>query len=275
MIEISNITGEHHLAVEVINHSMLKAFRRCPKQVEFKYGRQLLPRIDSKPLTRGKWFHSLLEAHYVGRDWKKVHKAWCRRFSGLFDEEKEKLGDLPNEMYRLMLSYLWHYKMEGEWEVIEVEKIIEATLPNGMAFKGKVDMLIRDQYGLWLVDHKTHKIIPSLLSRRLDTQSPAYLWACWENGIDVRGFIWNYIKTKAPSTPKMLKSGDRFSKKLGETDYYTFASALKKSGLPVEDYRSILDRLKSERYQFGKLNTSPFFQRQILERTDASVEQSI
>src|SRR5688500_1591619 len=73
----------------------------------------------------------------------------------------------------------------------------------------------------------------------------------------------------------MRKSGDRFSKKLGESDYYTFASALRRSGLPVEDYSSILDRLKSERYQSGKLNTSPFFQRQILERTDASVEQSI
>lgn len=267
--------GEVRLGLEVVNHSMLKAFRRCPKMVEYKYGRQLLPRIDSKPLTRGKWFHALLETHYSGGDWKATHKRWRKIFSGLFDEEKEMLGDLPREMNRLMLSYLWHYKNESEWKVLEIEKTITATLPDGTPFKGKVDMLIEDQYGLWLVDHKTHKRIPSLMNRRLDTQSPAYLWACWENGIDVRGFIWNYVKTAAPSVPKLVKAGNRFSKKMGDTDYYTFAVALKKSGLPVEDYRDKLDFLKAQRYEFGKLNTSPFFQRSILERTDASIEQAI
>lgn len=268
-------SGETHLDIEVINHSMLKTFRRCPKQTEYKYGRQLLPRIDSKPLTRGKWFHALLETHYKGGDWRVTHKQWCRMFFNLFDEEKEKLGDLPREMNMLMLSYLWHYKFEGEWEVLEVEKIIEATLPNGMKFRGKVDMLIRDRFGIWLVDHKTHKIIPDLRSRRLDTQSPAYIWACWENGIDVSGFIWNYVRTKAPAIPTILKSGDRFSKKLGETDYYTFARALQKSGFDPDDYRDILNRLKAQRYQREKPSTSPFFQRSVLERTDDSVAQAI
>lgn len=263
------------LDISVVNHSMLKTFRRCPKQVEYKYGRQLLPRVDSKPLTRGKWFHALLEAHYSGGDWKKVHRAWCKRFSALFDEEKEMLGDLPNEMLRLMRSYLWHYAHEAEWKVLEIEKTIEAVLPDGTKFKGKVDMLIENEYGIWLVDHKTHKQIPKLLNRRLDTQSPAYLWACWENGLDVRGFIWNYVRTHPPSTPTVLKSGERFSKKLGETDYYTFAVAVKRSGFDPDDYRDKLDYLKAQRYEYGKPQTSPFFQRSILERTDSSIAQSI
>lgn len=275
MIEHDAITDEYHIPLDVVNHSMMKTFRRCPRQARYKYGEQLLPKVESKPLTRGKWFHALLEAHYLGEDWMVVHKQWCREFAKLFDEEKEHLGDLPREMLRLFRSYLWHYKEESEWEVIEVEKTIHATLPNGMAFKGKVDMLVRDNYGLWLVDHKTHKVLPELIDRQLDTQSPAYIWACWENGIDVNGFIWNYIKTKAPSQPQMLKSGKRFSKKLGETDYYTFAVALKRSGLPVEDYRDTLDYLKAQRYKFGELSTSPFFQRHIIERTDESVAQAI
>lgn len=259
----------------VVNHSMIKTMRRCPTQTRYKYVEGLLPRVHNKPLTRGKWFHALLEAHYTGEDWTVIHKRWCRQFRGLFDEEKEMLGNLPQEMLMLMRSYLWHYKYEAEWEILEVEKIIEATLPNGVPFKGKVDMLVRDEFGLWLVDHKTHKRIPNLMNRLLDSQSPAYMWACWENDIPVDGFIWNYVKTAAPSIPVRIKDGSRFSKKLGETDYYTFATALVKSGLPTDDYRHLLDTLKTVRYKHGEPQTSPFFQRHILERKAPSVQQAV
>lgn len=271
-------TTTRQLQFDVINQSMVKMARLCPNQFRMKYVEGLLPKVDSKPLTRGKWFHALLEARYKGENWKKVHKQWCLRFSDLFDEEKEKLGDLPREMRDLMLSYIWHYKLEeedGGWEIIEVEYTIEVKLPDGRIFKGRVDMIVRDKYGLWLVDHKTHKVLPSLLQRQLDLQSPLYIWACRENGIPVDGFIWNYVKTKAPSVPTVLKNGTRFSKKLGETDYYTYAVALKKSGLPVEDYRHTLEQLKSHRYEHDKIQTSPFFQRHILERKDRSIDQAV
>lgn len=278
-IDHGNGQIERRLEFDVINQSMVKCFRLCPNQFREKYVEGLLPRVDSKPLTRGKWFHALLEARYKDEDWKKVHKQWCRKFSELFDEEKEVLGDLPREMRDLMRSYEWHYKKEeeaGGWEVLEVEKTIEVKLPDGRIFKGRVDMLVRDRYGLWLVDHKTHKILPSLVQRMLDVQSPLYIWACRENDIPVDGFIWNYVKTKAPSVPKLIKAGTRFSKtSLGETDYYTFAVALKNSGLDPEMYREKLDYLKSQRYEHDKIQTSPFFQRHILERTDNSIDQAL
>lgn len=263
------------LEFEVINQSMVKTMNRCPRQVMYKHVDGLLPRVLSKPLTRGQWFHSLLEYHYQGKDWKIAHNAWKRKFNALFDEEKEKLGDLPREMFRLMLSYLWHYKNEGEWEVLEVEKTIEVRLPSGRLFKGRVDMLIRDANGLWLVDHKTHKTLPQLYQRQLDMQSPLYIWACWQNGINVDGFMWNYIKTKAPSVPRVLKNGKGFYKNLGETDYYTFAVALRKAGFDPDEYRDKLNFLKSQRYEEGKIQTSPFFQRHVLERSEESVEQAV
>lgn len=267
--------GELFLNFDVINHGMAKSFRRCPRQFRYKYVQQIQPRIYNKPLTRGTWFHELLEAHYSGKDWKKVHRLKCREFSELFDEEKEKLGDLPTEMLALMRSYLWHYAHESEWEVLAVEMTIECELPDGRKFRGRVDMLVRDDWGLWLVDHKTHTRLPNLTARQLDVQSPLYVWACWQNDIQVDGFTWNYVKTLAPATPTLLKNGSRFSKKLGETDYYTFAKALKQSGLPVEDYRDKLNELKAHRFEHNQVQTSPFFQRHTLERTDESIEQAL
>src|SRR3546814_9646866 len=81
------------------------------------------------------------------------------KFSNLFDEEKEELGDLPREMQSLMESYLWHYRNDESWTVHEVEKTIEVPLPflSGVTLKLRLDMLVEDEYGLWVVDHKTHK----------------------------------------------------------------------------------------------------------------------
>src|SRR3546814_5607353 len=92
------------------------------------------------------------------------------KFSNLFDEEKEELGDLPREMQSLMESYLWHYRNDESWTVHEVEKTIEVPLPflSGVTLKLRLDMLVEDEYGLWVVDHKPHKTIPKTTARLLD-----------------------------------------------------------------------------------------------------------
>lgn len=274
-ISITEEDGLRTVLIEPVNHGLVKAFRRCPRQTMYKYVDQILPIVYSKPLTRGTWFHALLEAHYNGGDWKAVHQAHTKRFQVLSDQDKDDLGDLPRELLRMMRCYLWHYKYESEWKVLAVEKTLSATLPNGRKFRCKLDMIIRDDFGLWIVDHKTHSRIPGLNQRLLDTQSPAYIWACWENGIDVDGFIWNYIKTKTPAVPKILKSGDRFSKKMGETDYYTFAVALKQAGFDPEDYRGTLDMLKRQQYKYGEPQTSPFFLRHIIHANEDGVGQAV
>ncbi len=166
----------------ISSNSMLKTFQRCPRQADYKYARRLKPKSVKLPLKRGKWMHSLLEAHYKAEagmetpPWQDVHKALTNDFSKLFDEEKEKLGDLPRECDRLMRGYLWHYK-EHAWKVLGVEGMLEAELPGGSIFRGRYDMLIEDEYGIWLVDHKNMKRLPNHALRMLDTQAPRYVWA--------------------------------------------------------------------------------------------------
>lgn len=271
--------------IPVSTHSMLKTFSRCPKQAQYKYAERLKPRMEmSKPLKRGTWMHALWEAHYKGENWKVVHRRLSAKFSELFDEEKEALGDLPNECAGLMRSYLWHYGADKDdplhgWTIHEVEFTIEALLPNGHLYRGKVDMLIEDEFGLWLVDHKTHKTLPDFEDRILDMQSALYLWACRENGIPVQGFIWNYIRTKGLTKPKMLADGSRLSRSAIDTDYVTYALALKEYqkdyGLDIRPYAAELQRLKNQRYQPGAVQTSGFFRRHTLEKDDRMLERVV
>jgi hypothetical protein len=290
---VGGLQGKH-FPLTVISQSMAKTFKRCPLQAKYKYMDELSPRVVSKPLTRGKWFHTLLEEHYAPADdpnadrvgWEAAHKRMAQKFSGLFDEEKEELGDLPREMKSLMESYLWHYRHDSSWTVHEVEKTIEVPLPflSGISLKLRLDMLVEDEYGLWIVDHKTHKAIPKTTDRLLDLQSPLYVWACHEVGIPVHGFKWNYVRTKAPSEPKMAYVGtprQRLSQAACDTDYVTFVKTIKAHqrdyGLKITpDIKAWADRLKSQRYDYHKpVQTSEFFLRITLERSEDMIQRAL
>lgn len=274
----------------ITTQSMIKTFRMCPREAMYKYHDRLKPKIISKPLTRGKWLHSLLEEHYNGRDWTIPHKKLTKKFSELFDEEKEHLGDLPRELDILMRSYIWHYGdpafADRQWNVLEVEKLIEAELPNGHLFRGKVDMIVEDDFGIWLVDHKSHGKLPDWAYRMLDEQSTLYTWAARENGIPVMGFIWNYLSTTPLPKYNVLKNGKQFYSVSLKAD--STAIALKmaidkaKKEYPLfasePEYQEVLRRrmaeLKEDRWKGPDvMPRSPYFRRDILEKSDDLIQR--
>jgi len=256
----------------ISTHSMIKTMRHCPRQAYYKYILRLKPHKLGRPLRFGTWMHSLYEAYYKGEDWRAKHEELTQKFAKLFDEEKEQVGDLPRECYRTMLSYLWHYKHEV-WKVLEVEVMLEADLPDGSVYRGKIDMLIENQYGLWIVDHKNMRTLPDLDFRILDAQSALYIWAALRNKIPVQGHIWNYVRSKPPTIPKLVDGGKRLSKSAIDTDYPTLAKAIKEYELDPTDYAHMLKHLKSLQFQPGFAQNSPFFRRDVLEKSNRMLKQ--
>ncbi len=261
----------------VITNSLIKSFKGCQQATKYKHVDLIGPKLNrAKPLTRGSWFHSLLEAKYKGESVTDAHKAEVVKFGKLFDEEKEALGDLPREMAQLFKAYQWHYGKDAGWKVHEVEIKLEAELPNGMQGQGKADLLIEDEYGLWAVDHKTHNRLPRTDYRLLDFQSPYYIWMFRQCGIPVDGFIWNYIVPKAPQPLKWGVRDGRLLKKQPHTDYPTaYADAKAHDALEDDDVAALLARLKEERYDRDKVQLSPVFRRDLMEKNDAMVQRVI
>lgn len=264
----------------ISTHSMLKTFRRCPKQAEYKYVHRLKPRLLGKPLRKGSWMHVLLEYFHKGEDWVEQHKKLSREFNRLFDEEKDFYGDLPTECMALMLSYIWQYKNDP-WKVLETEFTVETEFPDGTLYRGRVDMLVETNFGIYVVDHKNMRSLPDHNFRLLDAQSALYLWACLRNRIPVEGFIWNYLRTKAPSKPKLAYAGkpnQRLSHAAIDTDYPTFTAEIKRlkaeEGLMItSDIVAQAKALKAQRYVHGEPQTSPFFRRDILEKSPAMLRR--
>lgn len=263
---------------EITTHSMLQSFSRCPKKAQYEYVDRLKPRMVSakdKPLKRGTWFHKLLEEYYAGRSWKAAHQQLSTQFSELFDEEKEQLGDLPSEMVQLMRSYLWHYGANREdpyhgWDIIGTEIMLECEWPDGNGiYRCKIDAIAEDQYGYLIIDHKTHNYLPNHIYRLLDHASVRYLWCAQENGYDVNRFVWNYVKAKAPTKPQLVyqnTKNPRLSTRHIETDYPTFFRAVQEYQLEPRDYKAQLIGLKNQRWVEGRIQMSPFFRRDTLDK---------
>lgn len=260
----------------VITNSVIKSFKGCPQATKYKHFELLGPKYNtSKPLKRGTWFHGLLEARYKGESVTKAHKEFVGQFGKLFDEEKEAMGDLPHEMADLYRAYRWHYRDDDSWKIHEVEIKLEAELPNGMQAQGKADLLVEDEYGLWAVDHKTHKSLPRTDYRLVDFQSPYYIWLFRECGIPVRGFIWNYVVPEGPKPLKFNKDGS-LSKRQPHTDYPTaLKSAQEHEALVDDDVQAILARLETVRYNRDEVQTSDFFRRDLMEKPDDMIQKVV
>jgi len=174
--------------------------------------------------------------------WKDVQDALTEAFDELFDEEKDELGDLPMECERLFRSYLRFWKTDEQTYTVatlpdgspSIEFLVDVPLDNlglpGIRFKGRIDLLVEDnEYGgLWVWDAKWVRSVPAPDERMMSPQAPLYVWAIREQyGLDVRGFVYNYGRTKAPSEPRILQRGTLSLAKRMDTDQHTYYRAIR------------------------------------------------
>lgn len=255
-----------------LSNSKAGTWRRCPKKFEFKYEMGLRAKAKALPLERGTWLHTLLEVYYandptheiylghgrsrgkpilVGTDWRKAHKALTRKFNTLFDDEKEDLGNLPEECLRIFASYLMRYGKEDKarWKVIDTELDEIITLPSGLRFQIIIDLIVEDlDGGLWIVDHKTVGRFMPVDFMLLDSQLARYFWGAEQMGYTpLRGIIFNEVNTTPPTLPKLLPSKPELEKRANlRCDVYTYLREIKRQGLEIDPHREFLRRLRSQ-----------------------------
>jgi len=226
--------------------------------------KEMVPKISKLPLYRGTWMHALQEAlhqQWAGNEefkiqvgegkrtgvlitahsWKDVHEALTARFEELFEEEREDLGELPDECYDMFRRYLRFWKRDQDvYSVAEIggkpaiELIVEAPLDEfglkDARFKGRIDLVVEDEEygGDWIWDAKWVRNIPVPDERMMSPQAPLYVWALRKQyGLDVRGFVFNYGRTKPPTVPRILKSGMVTTRRSLDTDQYTYYQQIK------------------------------------------------
>jgi hypothetical protein len=127
--------------------------------------------------------------------------------------------------------------------------------------EGIIDWVFEDEQGLWVADHKTVGQIPDAEVNFTDAQTTMYFKAAQLLGLDPLGTVFNYIKTKTPEKPALLKNGS-MSRANIDSDVLTYMTAVKNAGLDPKDYEDMVEKLR------GKT----FYKRQRIPRPDKLVE---
>jgi hypothetical protein len=227
-----------------ISNAKLKSYRRCPNAYRYKYVLGIKPKQRRVQLERGSWIHELLMVHNDGEDWRQRHRELSKQFANLWEEEREDLGDLPDECSRIMRAYLRTYRDdEQRFRVIDSELNEIVTLPNGLDLQVVVDVVLEDLIdgGVWLRDYKTRDKFTKAESMMLDPQMTLYFWAMEYMGYKpLRGAEYDEIRTKAPSIPHRNQDGRLSKAKSIDTDVYTYMREIRRWELDPGDYSDIL-----------------------------------
>ncbi len=141
-------------------------------------------------------------------------QGYADKYNDLFVEEQEYYGDIINDVHDIMTEYFKWYEDDN----IEDAKLIEATLMvpvgQGVVFKCRLDRVVKIKKRWYLVEHKTFKRLPDENHRWRDIQTAIYMKALENYGEPVNGILWDYIGSKSPTIPQILKDGSVSSRKI-------------------------------------------------------------
>jgi len=239
---------------QTISISEANSWLACRKKHEYRYRQQLVPAEEKRPLTLGKSVHIGLESIY---ETGKVDHAL--QSAGEYLAHSTYAEELTPLVYEMLRGYCEYRKEDPElYEVLYIELPFKLPLisPSGRASRifdivGRVDMVVRRKSDgtIWLFEHKTVGTKDRNYFNRLDTdyQVRAYAWAVSRFlGMQVKGVVYNVLRTKLPAEPDVLKSG-KISKRANiDTTLEVFEAALSRTGSDPSEYADILDRLRNE-----------------------------
>jgi hypothetical protein len=198
----------------VANQSKIKTWLNCQQAAHYKYTMDLVPNKKSRPLTFGGIVHNMIEAHANGDDPFAVLAKEAEKQGKLSKTEVELYGDIVQDTHDIMTDYFRFYGEKSlqyiRFQKRSAEHIFGVEIADGITFKGKIDAFAKTPNGLrWLVEHKSWgKSIPNEDERWRNVQAPVYTRAIEMMGWPkVDGVLWDYIRSKPPMRPQILKNG--------------------------------------------------------------------
>jgi hypothetical protein len=210
----------------------------------------------------GTLVHQMIEAHANGDDAFTVLDSINLKDAKMFAAEKAEYGEIIEDVGLIMAEYFDHWDSLSDMSYIRkskrsAEHKFEIEIRPGILWNGKIDALGKTRNGLrWLVEHKTFKRKPNDDDRWRNLQSVSYFRA-----IDVLGWpavdgtCWDYIWSKPPIKPSLLKDGKLSRKKL-DTLPSMVARAIKEYGLDRKEYTDYKKSTEANRHLwFQRIHT--------------------
>ena len=198
----------------------------------------------------------MIEAKANGQDPWEVFENYVLENQPIFTEQDPEYDGLVDMITTIMEGYFSYYKNDELKPVIINEKAAEhkfsVEIAPGIILEGVIDMIVEHpKMGIGIEDHKTHKNLPTGDIAYSNIQSALYAFAMMElpELPDPKFMVWNYIRWKEPSKPRLLKSG-QMSKSVGDTTWKVYKNALEEAGLDPNDYKDMEESLRGKESEF-------------------------
>jgi hypothetical protein len=283
--------------VRPIAISPTRAFQRCNRSYRYGYVDNLRPIHLSAPIRMG------IEAHKFFEDAETMGDAEAlalvdQRWEALTADQRaiyqnrgkgdKTLPPLPDDLRRIIRSYRFQYQ-DDSWDVVGVEHKLDVVI-DGKRHVGIMDLLVRDEQfgpGLTLIDRKTTGRIPDD-SVQLNDPQLAFYAGLWnhQNAEQVEQVVFDYIVTKAPTTPALVGlkdkprtdgtfaegKGPRISSRAIETTVFEYIDAVENAGLIHPEIN-----INSHYKHIEQLNSkpSPFFRRRVIRMTPHIIQSAM
>lgn len=235
--------------------SAVKLWQRCQLAWKYRYVRRIESDSKSPAIQRGTTLHEGLELYHT------LDPAFPQWLLEADPEDAE-----------LIVRYAdkWAYD-DVEWEVLAAEEPIEMMV-GSHKFVFIPDLVVKIGDDIWVVDHKTTKNIPDEWDphNMTDLQHLVYIAGMQEiYGDQVRGFMFNYLRTKAPTQPSLIKDGSRIANlRALDTDYNTLDEYCDRLGIAKTG--DVADKLNILKHAPDR-----FFQRHFILVSQAAVDQAL
>jgi hypothetical protein len=202
-------------------------------------------KVKARPLQFGSIMHSMLEANAEGKDPFSVLEKIEFKNKRLFREEREMYGEIIADARYIMQGYLTYWKKDPLIYLARKDRKsefeFEVELTNDIVATGKIDGAVKAKKMNWLIEHKNHKSFPNADHRWRNLQTAVYIRFIEMLGWwSLEGTLWDYIRSKPPTRPQLLKSGELSSRELDSLPQVVHDTLIKHK-LNPRDYAELID----------------------------------
>lgn len=181
--------------------SYYESFMGCPQGWAFRHRMGLLPLERRKALDTGSAIHALAAGYYT--EVLRTQGGDAESYGVSPQEVEEALGECSPEAVgvarRVMAAYHSYYGKE-QVQVMAVEYPVDVIFDDGLVVTAQLDLVLQNQQGVILVDHKSTSDVRRANPLLLDGQMLTYILA-WERYRTQHGlppadaWRWNFLGT--------------------------------------------------------------------------------
>ena len=247
------------MGTPILSVSKLKSWKSCRRKYYYKSILNIRPKVTLKPFYIGSIIHEGIEEYLKNESVEPIIEKYTEQFEGMDENLQEFYGfDFPESIKGILEGYVDYWSPKDEKLIVhEVELSFGYDKPVEIAsntyLRGRVDAIVENEKGLWIMEHKTCKSMPADAYRFTDLQTSLYQEALEKLGWkDIRGSMYDYIRKKVPAVPDTLLKGGLSKRKNIDTTYETYMKTILEHKLNPDDYKDILMTLKAKGNQFFK-----------------------